>query len=162
MLETNLKIVNGGMTVRVPVRYARLEGAHLSSEIAQRTCNLLGSRYQLAARPVPGSENQLIVLSDTRIPGLSIEEENQTVTVEDLGREGAELGLGDEVGKAVLSSLLERALIAGLPHSTNLWRRTVRANGSNATRFRLATASKLIEDLKSPAYWWTPWEWQLA
>ena len=122
MLETNLKIVSGGMTVRVPVRYARLVGAHLSSEISQRTCNLLGSRYQLAARPVPGSENQLIVLSDTRIPSLSIEEENQTVTVEDLGREGAELGLGDEVGKAVISSLLERALIAGLPHSTNLWR----------------------------------------
>src|SRR5437762_4176306 len=86
MLETNLKIVSGGMTVRVPVRYARLVGAHLSSEISQRTCNLLGSRYQLAARPVPGSENQLIVLSDTRIPSLSIEEENQTVTVEDLGR----------------------------------------------------------------------------
>src|SRR2546429_4878091 len=59
MLETNLKIVSGGMTVRVPVRYARLVGAHLSSEISQRTCNLLGSRYQLAARPVPGSENQL-------------------------------------------------------------------------------------------------------
>jgi hypothetical protein len=122
MLETNLKILTEGMSIRVPVRYANLEAAHLSSEIAQRTCNLLGSRYQLAARPVPGSENQLVVLSNTRIPSLRVEEENVTVTVDDLGREGAELQLNDELGKAVLPSLLERALIAGLPHATNLWR----------------------------------------
>lgn len=122
MLETNLRIVDGGVDVRVPVRYARVEGSHLTTATLERACNLLGHRHQLAARPLPKSENELIVLSDRPIRALKIEDENATITVADAGREGAELQVTDALGAMVLPSLLERALIAPLPSSTNLWR----------------------------------------
>ena len=122
MLETNLRIVAGGVGVRVPVRYATVEGAHLTCETLERACNLLGHRHQLAARPLPRCENELIVLSDKPLRSLKIEDENATITVGDMGREGSELQVMDDLGMIVLPSLLERALIARLPSSTNLWR----------------------------------------
>src|SRR6266478_3935020 len=122
MLETNLRIVDGGVDVRVPVRYARVEGSHLTTATLERACNLLGHRHQVAARPLPKCENELIVLSDRPIRALKIEDENATISIADAGREGAELQVTGALGAMVLPSLLERALIAPLPSSTNLWR----------------------------------------
>jgi hypothetical protein len=122
MLETNIRIVEGGTGLRLPVRYAKVETALLTSEVLERACNLLGFRKQLGARPVPGQENELVVLSDRPLSGLRTEDENATMTIEDLLREHCELGFAEGIGKNGVPALLGRALLAQLPSSTNLWR----------------------------------------
>lgn len=122
MLETNLRIAEGGTDLRIPVRYAKVETSLLTDEVKERACNLLGSRQQLGARPVPGQENQLVVLSSVPLRALRIEDENATMVIEDLLSAHCELRLSDSVGRVVVAPLLERALIAHLPVSTSLWR----------------------------------------
>ncbi len=122
MLETNLRIVAGGTGLRVPVRYAKVETAHLTREELERGCNLLSFRHQLAARPVPGSEDQLVVLSDRPLRGLKVEDEKATMTIGDVGKDGCELTSEDATAKIIVPALLERALLAHLPNSTDLWR----------------------------------------
>ena len=122
MLETNLRIVEGGTNLRIPVRYAKVETALLTDEVKERACNLLGSRQKLGARPVPGQENQLVVLSNAPLRALKIEDENATMMIEDLLRDDCELHFSESIGRVVVAALLERALIAHLPVSTSLWR----------------------------------------
>lgn len=157
MLETNLRIVAGGTGLRVPVRYASVKTAHLTPEDLERACNLLGYRQQLSARPVPGQENELVVLSDKPLRGLKIEDENATLTIEDASKDGCKLSLADSLGKIVVPALLERALLAHLPTSTNLWRLDsprkwlervpfVQREGIEAYR-RFEISSLLVEDV---------------
>jgi hypothetical protein len=122
MLETNLRIAEGGTALRVPIRYATVEIAHVTREQIERACNILSYRHQLAARPFPGRENELVVLSDGPLRGLTVEDENATMTIEDVGKGACELSIGDGITETVVPALLERALLAHLPSSTNLWR----------------------------------------
>jgi hypothetical protein len=122
MIETNMRIVAGGSDLSVPVRYARVGTAHVTRENLERACNLLGHRYQLAARPVPKQENELIVLSEKPLRGLKVEDENATVTIEDAGNDGCDIDLTDDIGRIVMPALVERALLARLPSTTKLWR----------------------------------------
>ena len=122
MLETNLRIVEGGTGLRVPVRYAKVEIAHVTREQLERACNILTFRHHLPARPFPGRDNELVVLSDGPLRDLKVEDENATMTVEDAGKDGCELSIGDGITETVVPALLERALLARLPSSTNLWR----------------------------------------
>ena len=106
MLETNLRIVEGGTALRLPVRYAKVEIAHVTREQIERACNILSFRHQLAARPFPGRENELVVLSDGPLRGLTVEDENATMTIEDSGKDGCELFIGDGITETVAPALL--------------------------------------------------------
>ena len=82
MIETNLRIVSGGTALLAPVRYASVKTAHLRSEELERACNLLSYHHGLAARPVPGSENEIAILSERALSAIKIEDESATMTIE--------------------------------------------------------------------------------
>ncbi len=122
MLETNIRVVIGGSAIRLPVRYAKVDAAHLTSKELERVCNLLNSRHHLPARPVGGSENEVVVVSDKPLSQLKVEDDNMTLIVRDAGTDGLSVGLEDVQGKSLVPALLERALLSQVPALTSLWR----------------------------------------
>jgi len=101
MLETNLRIVEGGTDLRIPVRYAKVETSLLTDEVKERACILVASRQQLGARPVPGQENQLVVLSRVPLRPLRVDDENATMVIGDLLSEHCELGFTGSSGGVI-------------------------------------------------------------
>ncbi len=122
MIETNLRIVSAGTNLRLPVRYATVKTAHTTSEAMERACNLLSYHYGVAARPVPGRENEIVVLAEGVFSPIRIEDESTTITVEDSGKDASALRLSDTIGRVAVPALVERALLAHLPAATSLWR----------------------------------------
>jgi hypothetical protein len=122
MIETNLRIVAGGTSLLVPVRYATVKTAHLTSEELERACNLLSYRHEVAARPVPGRECEIAVLSERALSSIKIEDESATMTIEDSGKDSCVLDVSDCVGKMVVPGLVERAFLVHLSSVTKLWR----------------------------------------
>lgn len=122
MLETNLRIVAGGGALRVPVRYAAVETAHVTGKMLETACNVIRDRHRVAGKPVPGRTNEIVVLSSERLRPVKLEDENLTLTITDCERTGCELSLGTSEGISLLPALFERALLGQVARTTNLWR----------------------------------------
>jgi hypothetical protein len=120
MLETNLRIVADGNAICLPVRYAKVQAAHITPKQMEQACGRLSSKCQIAAKPTHVL-GELVALSEEPIPKLKIENENLTFTIEDSGKDRCGLKLTDYSGKWLVPALLERAVIGQVSRAANHW-----------------------------------------
>lgn len=119
MLETNIRIVEGGPHLSLAVRRATVQGTDINSELLERTCGKLRHKFRLAAVPLKGQE--LLVATAHPIPTVRIETEDVALEVVDQGAETGCITLLDDNGPTLIPRLIERALIGELADKTDLW-----------------------------------------
>ncbi len=74
MLETNLRIVDYGQELYVPVRRANVTGPDLTPDLLQDACGVLRHRHGLAA--VPATSRTLWVASSHSVPTIHLAGDN--------------------------------------------------------------------------------------
>ena len=119
MLETNIRIVQPGVNLRLNVRRADVISQDQSPELRQRACNALRKKHGLAAVPCPG-RNALFVLSSSPVPTLVLEEDDWRLEVRD-SEQTKELRFANYADRDLLAQLLERCLISQVERRTQCW-----------------------------------------
>src|SRR5206468_1337323 len=78
MLETNLRIVRPGYSLKIAVRRASVQGPTLSPDLLERACGVLRYRHGLAAVT---SDSGLLVATDRPLTPLHLESEEWELDV---------------------------------------------------------------------------------
>src|SRR6266699_1912640 len=107
MLETNLRVVGRGPALRLTVRTAQVDGTDTSPELLQKLCGRLRQRYGVAAVPDPRAAARLIVATKRPLEPLLLDDDDWELEVTDAGAPQELLTPTDELGRAVLSPLVE-------------------------------------------------------
>lgn len=119
MLETNIKIVKPGPGLRLDTRLADVEAQDTSPDLLQRACSTLRSRLGLAAVVSPGG-TQLLVLSREPLQRQVVQGDDWRIIVTDAGK-SRRLHFSAPEERALMSQLVERAVLADVQRRTNLW-----------------------------------------
>ena len=120
MLETNMRIVGRGTALRLAVRTAQVDGTDMSPELLQKLCGRLRQRYGVAAVPDPRATARLIVATRRPLEPLRLADDDWELEVTDAGAPQELLTPTDELGRAVLPPLVERAFLATIARSSQL------------------------------------------
>jgi hypothetical protein len=120
-IETNIRIVKYGPDLYIHVREAIVEGTDLSPDIIQRACGTLQFRKGIAAIPHPTAKNRLLVASPRFIKEIRLKESNWAVQIRDSGNSARKYHWANTAQRAVVTQLIERALIAQLAMHTDFW-----------------------------------------
>jgi len=118
MLETNLRIVQPGRSLKVAVRRASAQGPTLSHDLLERACGVLRHRHGLAAVT---AESGLLVASDRPLAPLHLESEEWELDVADAGEPVRYLSFMDRDDACFLPQLIERTFLAQIAKRTRLW-----------------------------------------
>lgn len=124
MLETTVRIVEGGAQVVVPLRRMRITASHVSPELLQRVCSRLRIKHGLAAIPDLGGfadEPSILVATDGALPNLTLADQEWQLTARDTREAVTQLTLGHPAGREWLPLLIERALLARLQRTGRMW-----------------------------------------
>ena len=157
MVETNIRIVKGGMALDVAARRARVTGTHLQLDMLQRACSHLRSRHQLVATPMLDDASALVVACNRPIPTVALQGEDWAISIEDAG-ELPPLTLDNVRDRAILPVLVERAVLGAVAVHTRRWviagapriwyePRSLRAVNDIAAYRRVAVSAFLVEDV---------------
>lgn len=119
MIETNIRIVQGGATLALTVRRAELITESLSSDLLERACSALRKRYGLAAVVSPDNA-AVFVATHTTVPALVLQEDDWRLELKDSGST-INLCFTNRRDRGLLAQLLERCLIAQIERRTELW-----------------------------------------
>jgi len=120
MLETNIRVVHPGADLWVWTKKAKLTGADLTPELAEKSCNILRSRHGLAAAVSVGDPTQLVVGTKYPIQPIHLDSDDWELDLHDGGESATQLFLKTSEGEQIIPSLIERSLLAQLA-KTNLW-----------------------------------------
>jgi hypothetical protein len=120
MVETNIRILQSGMALSVPVRRARVTSTHTDPDLLEKVCSQLRRRHQLAAIPMPDEQASILVAGRRPIPAVRLEEETRAISIEDAG-ELPPLTLEKESDRALLPSLIERVILASITREGLRW-----------------------------------------
>ena len=121
MLETNIRVIQPGMNLYVWVRQATVTGPNLTSELIEKSCGVIRSRYHLAAVAHPKMSNTILIASNHQINPVHLDGEDWEMDVTDSLKPSEKLTLLDEDGMRLIPKLAERALLAHISTSTSLW-----------------------------------------
>lgn len=121
MVETNIRVVYPGKHFYMTVRYAEVKGSNLSIDLIERACGRMRHQYGLAAIPVSGNLHRLLVSTSRPIPSIYMEDEEWELEISDANEKPQTLNLAHPNGNKYLPLLLERALMANLARTTQLW-----------------------------------------
>ncbi len=120
MLETNMRVVGSGMTLRLAMHLAQVEGTETSPDLLQKLCGSLRHRHGVAAVPDPRTSNRLIVATKRLIEPLRLASDDWELEITDAGAPEEWLTPADELGRTVLPLLVERAFLATIARSSDL------------------------------------------
>ena len=120
MVETNVRIVEGGPNLRVHVREATLRGLSPSAAHLQRACTTLRNRYQLAAVPALGHADRILVLTTKAIPTVSFFFDGSELRLVD-SSETIAIDLASTLGRAAIPQLVERAIQISVEQTGKYW-----------------------------------------
>ncbi|MDP9350111.1 MAG: hypothetical protein M3P51_00990 [Chloroflexota bacterium] len=121
MIETNIRVVNPGSRLYVPVRRVEVAGPHLTPDLLERACGSLRHRHGLAAVRAPGEGVCLLVAATAPVEPVCVEQEEWELELRDSGLPAERLALTDPHGPDLVAPLVERALEARLARSTEMW-----------------------------------------
>src|SRR5260370_14050941 len=86
MLETNLRIVHPGRSLKTAVRRAIVQGPSLSPDLLERACGVLRHRHGLAAVTATSRlQTDLLVATENPLPSLHLDAEEWELDVADAG-----------------------------------------------------------------------------
>ncbi len=119
MIETNIKIVRFGSNLRLDVRRARVVTQNVVPELVEKTCNALAGRHHLSAVKDGANRSQILVLSNERIPKITLEGDNWHLEIEDIGKHRLHFSKPEE--QFLMAQLLERSLLKRLSQMQNFW-----------------------------------------
>ena len=121
MLETNVRIVRPGLQLYINVRRVTVEGQNLDPDLLEHVCSVLRRRYGLAAAREPGSKQCLLVASDHPVPSVVLQEEHWEIRAKDASEPSQRLYLHDLSSESLVTTLIERALLAEVAQRSHLW-----------------------------------------
>lgn len=126
MIELNLRIVEPGTALEIPVRHARIEGPSLTADLVELACSRLQTLRGLAAIParLAGYDGQpgLIVATARPVQRVHLEGEDWELDVVDDGVESATLSFANPSHHAALTELVQRAVLIQVSRKTALWK----------------------------------------
>ncbi len=120
MLETNLRVVGPGPTIRLAVRAANVQGTDTSPDLLQKVCGRLRHQHGLAAVIDPRTPARLLAATLHPLEPLHLADEDWELEMHDAGQQEEVLTLASEIGSTVIPQLVERAFLATLARSTSL------------------------------------------
>ena len=118
MLETNLRIVRPGCSLKIAVRRASVQGPNLSPDLLERVCGVLRHRHGFAAVT---AHSGLLVATDRPLTPLHLESEEWELDVVDTGEPVRYLSFVDRDDARFLPQLIERTFLAQIAKRTRLW-----------------------------------------
>jgi len=118
MLETNLRIVQPGRSLKIAVRRASVQGPTLSPDLLERACGVLRHRHGLAAVT---ADSGLLIATDRPLTPLHLESEEWELDVADAGEPVRYLSFMDRDDARFLPQLIERTFLAQIAKRTWLW-----------------------------------------
>jgi hypothetical protein len=119
MIETNIRIVEPGVGLRLEVRRAEVLTQDLSPDLLQRACGALQKRHGLAAVVSP-DKSSILVATREPVPRVVVQDDDWRLEVKDSGTTRV-LRFTDVVEARLLAQLLERSLLVQLERRTKLW-----------------------------------------
>jgi hypothetical protein len=119
MIETNIRIVEPGVNLRLHARCAEVVTQDLSHDLLQRACGNLQKRYGLAA-VVARDKSSILVATSGPVPKMVVQADDWRLEVKDSGTT-RELCFAELDEAQLLAQLLERCLLAQLESGTKLW-----------------------------------------
>src|SRR2546423_1645694 len=120
MVETNIRIVKGGATLRVAIRRAQVTATQQRPDLCELACIRLRQRHHLAAVPLINDPTTLLVAATQEVPKVQFEEENWELRVEDAGTLEP-LEFESDLGREALPLLVERAVLDAIATRTARW-----------------------------------------
>lgn len=117
MPETNIRIVEPGVDLRLKVRICELSGQDLTPKTFERACDLLRSRGMAA---VPSTGEILLLASHLATPAV-LEDEDWRAEVRDSGRYRT-LHFSNATDARLMAQLLERRLLVAAARQTTWWK----------------------------------------
>jgi len=121
MVETNVRVIEGGPDLKIRVREAIVQSPQTRAPDLERACTAVKNRYHLAANPAPGYGNRVLVLTSRALSPLTFVSDGSELQLVDCGGEPIELDLRSELGKAVIPRLVERAILLMVIRSGKYW-----------------------------------------
>ena len=122
MLETNMRIVYPGHSLKVAVRRAIVQGPSLSPDLLERACGVLRHRHGLAAVTIASRQQaELLVATENPLPSVHLEAEEWELDVADAGEPVRYLSFSDHEEAALLPQLIERTFLVQVAKRTRLW-----------------------------------------
>src|SRR5712692_10596082 len=112
MIETNIRIVEPGVNLRLHARCAEVVTQDLSHDLLQRACGNLQKRYGLAAVVAPDKSSVLVATSGP-VPKMVVQADDWRLEVKDTGTT-RELCFAELDEAQLFAQLLERCLLAQL------------------------------------------------
>lgn len=119
MIETNVRIVEPGVDLRLEVRCAEIITQDSSSDLLQRACGALQKRRGVAA-VVSMDKSSILVASREPVPNIIVQDDDWRLEVKDSGMT-RDLRFGNPCERNHLAQLLERCLLVQLERTTKLW-----------------------------------------
>ncbi len=121
MLETNIRIVRPGNNLYVSTRFAIVSGSNITANLLEKACNTLRYRHGIAAVPYSTQPPRLLVASRYPLRSIHLADEEWELTIEDANQPTQRLILNSREGTNFLPTLIERAFLAHIASSTDLW-----------------------------------------
>lgn len=119
MIETNIRIVEPGINLRLEVRRAEVMTQDLSPDLLQKACGALQKRHGLAAVVAP-DKSSILVATREPVPRVVVQADDWRLEVKDSG--ATRVLRFTAPGEAyLLAQLLERCLLVQLERRTKLW-----------------------------------------
>src|ERR1051326_9234082 len=120
MVETNLRIVEAGIGLRVEVRRLKVVSSRLSADLLERACGRLRADRGFAAVPDPQGKDALIVAATEAIAPVQVPDDSIELRLVDGGAIDP-LTLSTESGRELLPKLMERAVLATVAAKGTRW-----------------------------------------
>jgi hypothetical protein len=121
MLETNIRIVRPGNRLYVSTRFATVSGSNITSKLLEKACNTLRYRCGVAAVPYSADPPRLLVAIQKPLESINLADEEWELTIKDANQTTQRLLLNSQEGNRFLPALIERAFLAHIASSTDLW-----------------------------------------
>jgi hypothetical protein len=120
MIETNIRLVEGGLALKLPVRRMQLTLTGHKDNAAEFACSILRGQHGLPAVVHPTDRLAIWVLSDRSVGVTSRRDSDWQLQIDDVGEQYS-LGAGDEAEVRAIAMLLERALAVTLEKARRRW-----------------------------------------
>ncbi len=121
MIETNLRIVDGGPDLEEWTRRLIVSGSDVTPDRLERACGVLRYRHGLAAIPLRGDAQAVLVAHRGPVATVRLEDQNWEIALTDSGDSSQPLRFGDADAREMMALLIERRLLAALARNTALW-----------------------------------------
>ncbi len=120
MIETNIRLIEGGTALRLPARRVNLTLTGHRDNAAEFACSVLRTQHRLAAVVHPTEPLAVWVLSDRPVAAAARQDSDWQFTLQDSGAQ-LTLGAGNEAELRAMAMLLERALTITLEKARRRW-----------------------------------------